>query len=534
MLTLIIFLPILGSLLFFNVDEESSDKSKSIIKQIGLSTSLVTLIFTLILLAKFNNNTGSYQFTNYISPLGFIGVDGLSIYYLILTAFITPIALLSNWTDINYKLKYFVFSFLLLETFQLAFFSVADLFYFYIYFESVLIPLFLIVGVYGASSARIRAAMLLFLYTLGGSLFMLLAILWIGYNLGSTDFNYLSLFELSIDAQGWIFCAFFLAFAIKSPLAPAHLWLFRAHAEAPVAGSIILAGVILKLASYGFLRVLLTYLPEMCMYNQYIIQTIALITLIYSSLVVIRQIDTKALVAYSSVSHVAVMVLGLFSNTINGIEGSILLSLAHGFVSSAMFFFVGGVVYSRYHTRIINYYRGLALTMPLFAIIFFIFTIFNAGAPLSLNFIGEFLALTGTFQTSPLVGFLGATGIVFSAIYSIWLFNRITFLGYSPYFNKVFVKVTDAKIAIGDLTRHEFLLLIPLLIPTVLLGLFPNVILETLHISVTNLLVDLDANEFTRYFYYIIPENNSFIPSTGTWNNPILADNEIVLKAVNN
>ena len=220
MVGLIILLPMIGSLLFLNVNEESNDKAKSIIKQIGLSTSLVTLIFTLILFSKMNNNIGYFQFTDYVVPFGFLGVDGISIYYVLLTSFITPIALLSNWNDITIKIKYFVFSFLLLETLQIAFFLVADLFLFYIYFESVLIPLFLIVGIWGASAARVRAAFLLFLYTLTGSLFMLLAILWISYNIGSTDFNYLSLFDLSIDAQGWAFFAFFLAFAIKSPLYP--------------------------------------------------------------------------------------------------------------------------------------------------------------------------------------------------------------------------------------------------------------------------------------------------------------------------
>lgn len=519
MLGLTILLPIIGSLFFFGIENEDQTASSntiarrnSIIKQIGLSTSLVTLVLALILFSQMNNNAGGYQFTETIAPFGFIGIDGISIYYVLLTAFITPIALLSNWNDITFKLKYFVFSFLLLETLQLAFFCVADLFMFYIYFESVLIPLFIIIGVWGASEARIRAAFLLFLYTLGGSLFMLLAILWIIFNLGTSDFNYLSLFDLSIDAQGWAFFAFFLAFAVKSPLYPAHLWLFRAHAEAPLAGSIILAATILKLASYGFIRVLLNLLPEFCMHNMFIIHSIALITLIYSSLVVIRNIDLKAIVAYSSVSHVAVMILGLFSNTLNGIEGSILLSLAHGFVSPALFIFVGGFTYSRYHTRVINYYRGLALTMPIFATLFFVFSIFNAGAPLSLNFIGEFLALSGTFQNSPVVGFLGATGIVFSAIYSIWLYNRVSFLGYSPFFNQPVVTSVNpgSKLALGDLDRREFFLILPLLILTVAFGIFPNVILESLHYPVSQLLVNVDSSEFTRYIYFITPEFSEF------------------------
>lgn len=515
MLGLIILLPIIGSLFFFGIENENQSannstiiKRNSIIKQIGLATSLITLLLTLILFSQMNNNIGGYQFSETFVPFGFIAIDGLSIYYVLLTAFITPIALLSNWNDISYKLKYFVFSFLLLETLQIAFFCVADLFMFYVYFESVLIPLFLIIGIWGASEARIRAAFLLFLYTLGGSLFMLLAILWIIFNLGTADFNYLSLFDLSIDAQGWAFFAFFLAFAIKSPLYPAHLWLFRAHAEAPLAGSIILAAIILKLASYGFLRVLLNLLPEFCMHNMYIIHSIALITLIYSSLVVIRQIDLKAIVAYSSVSHVAVMILGLFSNSLNGIEGSILLSLAHGFVSPAMFIFVGGYTYSRYHTRVINYYRGLALTMPIFATLFFVFTIFNAGAPLSLNFIGEFLALTGTFQNSPVVGFLGASGIFLSAVYSIWLFNRVVFLNYSPFFNQPIITNINpgTKLPLGDLDRREFFLIIPLLFATIAFGLWPNVILESLHYPVTQLIVNIDSSEFSRYLYFITPE----------------------------
>lgn len=518
MLGLIILLPILGSLLFFGVNENTVNirekaAAESTIKQIGLSTSLITLILALILFSKMNNNTGFYQFSDTIAPFGFLGVDGISIYYVLLTAFITPIALLSNWNDITIKLKYFVFSFLLLETLQITFFLVGDLFLFYIYFESVLIPLFLIVGIWGASAARVRAAFLLFLYTLAGSLFMLLAILWIILNIGTADFNYLSLFELSLDSQGWAFFAFFLAFAIKSPLYPVHLWLFRAHSEAPLAGSIILAAIILKLATYGFLRVLLNLLPEFCMYNQYIIQSLALITLVYSSLVVCRQVDLKSLIAYSSVSHVAVMVLGLFSNTLNGIEGSILLSLAHGFVSPAMFIFVGGITYSRFHTRIINYFRGLSVTMPLFAILFFIFTIFNAGAPLSLNFVGEFLTLTGTFQNSPLVGFLGATGIVFSAVYSIWLFNRVAFLNYSPFINQPTLNLNkESKLPLGDLDRREFFLILPLLIPTIAFGLFPNTILESLHYPVSQLLINVDANEFSRYIYYFVVDPNDYSP----------------------
>lgn len=509
MLTLIIILPIIGSLFFFGINEENGNsflksRNNSIIKQIGLATSLITLIYSLIIFSQMNFSAIGYQFNDFFTPTGYIAIDGISIYYVLLTTFITPVCLLSNWTDITVKMKYFVFSFLLLETLQITFFLVTDLFLFYIYFESVLIPLFMIIGCWGSSAARVRAAFLLFLYTLAGSLFMLLAILWISFNIGTTDFTYLSLFDLSIESQGLAFFAFFLAFAIKSPLAPMHLWLFRAHAEAPLSGSIILASVILKLATYGFIRVLLSILPEASMYNQYIIQSIAIITLIYSSLAILRQIDIKAIVAYSSVGHVAVIILGLFSNELTGIEGGILMSLAHGLVSPAMFIFVGGFIYSRYHSRIINYYRGLSVTMPIFSILFFIFSIYNAGVPTSLNFIGEFLSLAGVFKNSPLVGALGATSIIFSAIYSIWLFNRISFLSYSPFLKQPIIKPTDSKLTLGDLNRREFYLVMPLLIPTIAFGIFPNVILDTLHYPVSQLLINTEGSLFSNYTYFFI------------------------------
>lgn len=280
--------------------------------------------------------------------------------------------------------------------------------------------------------------------------------------------------------------------------------MFRAHAESCLAGSVILAAIILKLATYGYIRISLNLLPEFSMSNQYIIQSLALITLVYSSLVVLRQVDTKAIVAYSSVSHVSVIILGLFSNTLQGIEGAILLSLAHGFVSPALFIFVGGIIYSRYHTRVINYYRGLTVTMPIFGLLFFIFTVFNAGAPLSVNFIGEFLALAGTFDNSPLVGLIGATGIVFSAVYSIFLFNRIAFLNYSPFFNRSTVNTkTDTKLLLGDLTRREFFLMLPLLIATVGFGIFPNTILDSLHYPVSQLLINIDDKVNLANNFYI-------------------------------
>lgn len=333
---------------------------------------------------------------------------------------------------------------------------------------------------YGSGEAKIRSALLLFLYTLAGSLFMLLAILEINNYVGSTDFQLISLSEINLNSQKLLWLGFFIAFAIKTPLWPMTGWLYRAHADSPLAGSIILAATILKLATYGYLRVLIHFLPDATYYFSPLVQTIALITIIYASLATIVQQDTKALIAYSSISHMGVVLLGLFSNTIQGIEGAILLALAHGFVSPALFICVGGVIYDRCGIRIIPYIKGLVTYMPVFTILFFIFTLCNTGIPLSLNFLGEQLALIGIWEKSPLAAILGSTGIVFSACYSIYLYNRLSYGSYSPNLKPL-----------KDISRREFMLLISLLIPTVVLGIYPNVILDSIHFSVTTLLYNI-------------------------------------------
>jgi NADH-ubiquinone oxidoreductase chain 4 len=289
---------------------------------------------------------------------------------------------------------------------------------------------------------------------------MLLAILQIYSYIGSTDFQLISLYEISLENQKILFLAFLLAFAIKTPLWPFTGWLYRAHADSPLAGSILLAGTVLKFATYGYIRVLLNILPDACNYFSPLLQTIAIVTLIYASLATIIQGDTKVLIAYSSIAHMAVVILGLFSNNIQGIEGAILLSLAHGFVSPALFICVGGVTY-----------------MPVFTILFFIFTLCNSGIPLSLNFLGEFMSLAGIFQRNPIVSIIGATGIVFSGCYSIYLYNRISYGAYSPHLKPY-----------KDVSKREFILLLTLLIPTIILGIFPNIILDSLHVSVSTLL----------------------------------------------
>jgi len=483
MLTLLLLIPLVGALMLAPM-QGNTVQSESQMKRLALGTSLINFLLSIVLWGMFDSSTSESQFTQEFNQVNFchlhIGVDGISLYFVLLTTFITPICILSNWENIKEELKYFLMCFLVLETLLIAVFVVLDILLFYVFFESVLIPLFLIVGIWGGSATRVRAAFLLFLYTLFGSLFMLLAFLVIYYNVGSTDFQVVSLSEINLESQKLLWLAVFISMAIKTPLLPFHVWLPRAHAEAPLAGSVILAGLILKLATYGYMRILIQFLPDATSYFSPLVQTIAVITLIYASLATLRQTDFKALVAYSSIGHIAVVVLGLFSNTIQGIDGALLLSIAHGVVSPALFILVGGVLYDRYHTRTIRYYRGITVYMPLFSIMFFVFTIFNAAVPLSANWAGEFLCLAGAFQRNPVFAVLGSTGIVLSAAYSIWLYNRIAFGSWSKYLNYT-----------TDLTRREFMLLLPLLFVAVVFGIFPNIILDSVHATTSGLLYSI-------------------------------------------
>lgn len=477
----ILLLPIVGSLILLILPETSRNQLR-FIKQFGLFISVVTFILSIVLFILFDNNSTEYQFVSEFSQLSYchfnIGVDGLSIYYILLTTFITPVALISNYNNIiNKSNKLFIVAFLLLESLQLALFVVLDLFLFYIFFESVLPILFIIILIYGSGQLKERSALLFFLYTLAGSLFMLLAILNIYNHIGSTDFTIIKLTDISLDHQKVLFCAFFLAFAVKTPLFPVHIWLPKAHSDAPLAASILLAGTILKFATYGYLRILINFLPDACNYFSPIIQTIAIITLVYASLTTIVQEDTKELIAYSSICHMAVVTIAIFANNIQAIEGAILLSLAHGIVSPALFICVGGVLYDRYHTRNIHYFRGLVLTMPVFTILFFLAIIANTAVPLTLNYLGEQLALIGLFIMNPFAAIISASGILFSACYSIWLYNRISYGKFSPY-----IAVTN------DVSRREFYVLFTLLFTAIILGIIPNVILDSLHATVTNLL----------------------------------------------
>nr|YP_009739391.1 NADH dehydrogenase subunit 4 [Tricholoma terreum]QIC20235.1 NADH dehydrogenase subunit 4 [Tricholoma terreum] len=483
MITLLLLIPILGSLLLLPISDETL-KGQSQVKKIALTTSLINFFISLFIWYQFDSNTSQFQFVSEYHQLSFchlnFGIDGVSIYFVLLTTFVTPVALLSNYTNIHKNLKSFLIAFLLLETLQICAFVSLDLLLFYIFFESVLPILFIIIVIFGHGTDRFRSAFLLFLYTLAGSLPMLLSILILLSYLGSTDFQLISLSEISLEGQKILWLGFFIAFAVKTPLYPFIIWLPKAHSDSPLAGSIILAATILKLATYGYIRVLINFLPDATNYFNPLIQTIAVITIIYASLSTIIQQDTKRLIAYSSVAHMGVVVLGLFSNTIQGIEGAILLALAHGFVSPALFICVGGIIYDRTGKRIINYIRGLVTYMPVFTILFFVFTLCNTGIPLSLNFLGEQLSLIGIWQQNPIIASLGASGILFSACYSLFLYNRLSYGSYSPHLP-----------VLKDINRREYYLLISLLLPTIIFGLLPNVLLNPLHTSISALLYNI-------------------------------------------
>ncbi len=483
LLTLLLITPMLG---IFTISTGMSYELSSLdinrVKTIALSTSIINLFISLIVFILFDFSSNQFQFVqeyHEISSFDFyLGLDGLSIYFVLLTTIITPIALLSNWNSISENIRSYVIIILLLETLLLGVFLVLDILLFYIFFESILPPLFILIGLFGSSN-KVRASFYLFLYTLFGSLFLLLSILAMSAIMGTTDFDALYKTNFNYSTQLFLFYGIFIAFAVKTPTIFLNTWLLKDHVESPLGGSIILAAIVLKLSLYGIFRLILPLLPKASLDYTYIIYLVGVITIIYASFSTLRTIDVKELIAYSSVSHAAVYLIGVFSNTIQGIEGGIALGLAHGFVSSGLFICAGGVLYDRSGTRLISYYRGIAQVMPLFSILFFILSLGNCGVPLTLNFVGEFMSLYGVFERLPLLGIFASSSIVFSAAYTIYMFNRIAFGG-------SFSKFFEANIS--DVNKREFFILLTLVIFTVVLGIYPAPILDGLHYSVSSLI----------------------------------------------
>jgi NADH-ubiquinone oxidoreductase chain 4 len=478
MLLLLIFIPLLGLFTLYTIPLDS----KNSIKALGLLFSVFNFIISLVIFILFDFSFNQFQFVQESYEIVgyniYLGIDGLSIYFILLTTIIMPIAILSNWISISENIKSFIAIMLLLQSVLLLVFLVLDILLYYIAFEATLPPLFLLIGLYGSSN-KVRASFYLFLYKLLGSLFLLLSILTMYSIMGTTDYYGLFKTNFNYTSQLFLFCGIFIALAVKTPVIFLNNWLLKAHVESPLSGSIILAGIVLKLSLYGIFRLILPILPKASLDLTYIIYLICVITILYASFSTLRTIDIKELIAYSSVSHAAVYLLGVFSNTVQGIEGGIILGLAHGFVSPALFICAGGILYDRTSTRLITYYRGLTQIMPLFSILFFIFSLSNAGTPLSLNFVGEFLSLYGAFERLPLLGIFASSSIVLSAAYTIYMFNRIAFGGkLSKYI----------KVNIPDINRREFILLFVLAVLTVLFGIYPKPILNGLHYSVSTLI----------------------------------------------
>nr|YP_009118104.1 NADH dehydrogenase subunit 4 [Malawimonas californiana]AJF22855.1 NADH dehydrogenase subunit 4 [Malawimonas californiana] len=478
-LLLTIIFPLFGIIILLITNNENLQ----IIRLTSLTVSLVTFILSIFLWVLFDNTTSKFQFITKFELIPYsninfsIGIDGISIFFIILTTFLIPLCLLSSWNSIKIYVKEYMILFLLLESLILNLFSAVDLIFFYIFFESVLIPMFLIIGIWGARERKIHAAFQFFLYTLLGSLLMLLAILIIYYNVGTTDLNTLLITEFSKNTQLILWIAFFASFAVKVPMVPVHIWLPEAHVEAPTAGSVILAGILLKLGTYGFLRFSLSMFPDANYYYMPLIFSMSVIAIVYTSLTTLRQIDLKKIIAYSSVAHMNFVTIGLFTLNVEAIEGSILLMLSHGFISSALFLCIG-ILYDRHHTRIVKYYSGITLTMPIFSLLFLFFTLSNISLPGTSSFIGEFLILLSTFQTNSSICFIASLGIILGAGYAMWLYNRVAFGNINVNYINPF----------NDINYREFMIFIPLVIMILLMGIYPNIFLDYIHLSVYNLL----------------------------------------------
>ena len=476
LLSSLILLPTIGSLFIFFI--KPTDKNNTI-KYVALFISLANLFLSLYLWLLFDENDSNFQFVENRSwILGLInykiGIDGISILFIILTTFITPICILSVNNSIKYRLKDFLISILIMETLMIGVFCSLDLVVFYLFFEGGLIPMFLIIGIWGGER-RVYSAFKFFLYTLLGSVLMLVAIISIYWIAGTTDVEKLYSLGIKDNYQYLLWLAFFSSFAVKTPMWPVHTWLPDAHVEAPTAGSVLLAAILLKMAGYGFIRFSIGLFPAASEYFAPLIFTLSIIAIIYTSLVALMQDDMKKLIAYSSVAHMGFVTLGIFTMTKQGIEGSIFQMISHGLISAALFLCVG-VIYDRKHTRLISRYGGIVSIMPKYSVVFMIFTLGAVGLPGTTGFVGEFLILMGAFKKNFLVAILASIGVILSAAYMLWLYKRVVFGD---------IVNNDLKDMI-DLKDTEKLILWSLAALVIFFGFYPDPLFKTIDYSVTN------------------------------------------------
>ena len=485
-LSLVIFLPTVGALFVFLVRGDERIVARNA-RMTALWTSLITFVLSLGIWIDFDTSTAAFQFverTDWIPILGasyHLGVDGISMLFVILSTFLTPLCVLASWEAIQTRVKEYMIAFLLLETFMVGMFCALDFVLFYIFFEGVLIPMFLIIGVWGGAN-RVYAAFKFFLYTLTGSVLMLVAIMVIYFDAETTDIVEIVKIGFDPDVQIWLWLAFFASFAVKVPMWPVHTWLPDAHVEAPTAGSVILAGVLLKMGAYGFLRFSLPMLPVASDFFAPLIFTLSVIAIVYTSLVALAQEDMKKLIAYSSVAHMGFVTIGIFTVRTQGVEGAIVQMLSHGVISAALFLCVG-VVYDRLHSREIARYGGLVHRMPVYAAVFMVFMLGSVGLPGTSGFVGEFLVLVGAFQVNTWLALLAATGIVLGAAYMLYLYRRVIFGALTK---------EDLK-TMTDLSRREIAVFAPLVAATLWMGIWPEPFLDVVHASVANLIENYEV-----------------------------------------
>lgn len=471
LLSTIIFLPVIG-ILFLILMKGDRDAVTSNARVVGLITSLTTFAASLVLVFSFDPNTSDFQFVEKVKWLEItnshyhVGIDGLSLPFILLTTFLMPLAILSSWQSIQTRVRDYMIAFLALETLLVGMFCALDFVLFYLFFEGVLIPMFIVIGIWGGER-RIYAALKFFLYTFLGSVLMLIAILAIYFKVGDTSIEGAMLYAFSFDFEFWVWLAFFASFAVKVPMWPVHTWLPDAHVEAPTAGSVILAAILLKMGGYGFLRFSLPMFPQASLYFADFMFTLSIVAVVYTSLVALVQKDMKKLIAYSSIAHMGLVTFGTFTFQKIGVQGAIFQMISHGLVSAALFLCVG-VVYDRMHTREIAAYGGLVERMPFYAVAFMIFTLASIGLPGTTGFVGEVLVLMSAFDINGFLAFGVMSGMVFGAAYALWLYRRVIF----GQLEKIDLK------KIFDLTLVEKIVFAPIVASVVLLGIFPQPLLK--------------------------------------------------------
>ncbi|MFM2278804.1 MAG: hypothetical protein RLZZ444_1035 [Pseudomonadota bacterium] len=484
-LSLITFLPLVGVVLLLLMRGDSEAGRRNVLV-ISLLTTIVTLVLSLLLWSSFDNSNAGFQFVEKVAWLNtgisyHVGVDGISMLFVVLSAFLMPFCVIASWVSVEKRIKEYMIAFLLLETLMIGVFVALDIVLFYVFFEAGLIPMFIIIGVWGGKD-RVYASYKFFLYTLLGSVLMLLAIMAMYWDAGTTDITQLLGHKFPAHMQTWLWLAFFSSFAVKMPMWPVHTWLPDAHVQAPTAGSVILAGILLKLGGYGFLRFSLPMFPLASDYFAPFVFSLSVIAIIYTSLVAMMQEDIKKLIAYSSVAHMGYVTMGIFAANTQGVQGAIFQMLSHGIVSGALFLCVG-VVYDRMHTRDIDAYGGLVNNMPKYAVAFMVFTMANVGLPGTSGFVGEFLTLLGAFRANTWVALFATTGVILSAAYALWLYRRVIW--------GALEKENLKKLL--DLSPREQLILYPLIALTVFFGVYPAPVFDATAASVDLLVNNYNA-----------------------------------------